>query len=127
MKKILSILRYTWELPQNIAALIYYNYLMDNGLVMSSYYYKGSRVFVKFQKGSVTLGNNIFLSSRAAKGVVDHEFGHTRQSLMLGPLYLIIIGLPSIIWTMTHKYIAPGKDSYDFFTERWANKLGGVE
>ena len=124
----MEVLKFIWQLPQVIAAFIYYWYLKYKDEILDTCTYQGAIVFIKRKScGSVTLGNNIFLSSRAAKGVVDHEWGHTRQSLMLGPLYLIIIGLPSIIWTMTHKYIAPGKDSYDFPTERWANKLGGVE
>ena len=27
-----------------------------------------------------------------------HEYGHTVQSMILGPFYLLAVGLPSIIW-----------------------------
>lgn len=27
-----------------------------------------------------------------------HEYGHTIQSMILGPLYLIVIGIPSTLW-----------------------------
>ena len=27
-----------------------------------------------------------------------HEYGHTWQCLLLGPLYYIVIALPSVIW-----------------------------
>ena len=27
-----------------------------------------------------------------------HEYGHTIQSLILGPLYLVLIGIPSTLW-----------------------------
>lgn len=27
-----------------------------------------------------------------------HEYGHTIQSLILGPLWIFVIGLPSLIW-----------------------------
>ena len=77
--------------------------------------------------GSVTLGSHIFLSSRATDTTVRHEWGHTRQSLILGPLYLIVIGIPSIIWAAIHRAIAPNKPYDWFYTEAWANKLGGVE
>jgi hypothetical protein len=40
-----------------------------------------------------------------------HEFGHNLQSLVLGPLYLIVIGIPSVAgaqWTET-------------WADKWAN------
>ncbi len=57
-----------------------------------------------------------------------HEYGHTVQSLILGPLYLFVIGLPSIVWMR----VAPlarwrrrsGTSYYAFYPERWANWLG---
>lgn len=29
---------------------------------------------------------------------IKHEYGHQLQSYILGPLYLLIIGLPSGLW-----------------------------
>lgn len=55
-----------------------------------------------------------------------HEYGHTIQSLILGPLYLIVIGIPSTMWAFLfekkrkEKQIPYGA----FFTEKWANTLG---
>lgn len=62
----------------------------------------------------------------ATDTTVRHEWGHTRQSLILGPLYLIVIGIPSIIWAATHRTIAPNKPYDWFYTESTANKLGGL-
>ncbi|MEQ8163356.1 MAG: RHS repeat-associated core domain-containing protein, partial [Smithellaceae bacterium] len=45
-----------------------------------------------------------------------HEFGHTWQSRLLGPLYLLIVGLPSLISAAT----APASHS-NFYTEKWAD------
>ena len=57
-----------------------------------------------------------------------HEYGHTIQSLMLGPLYLVVIGLPSALWLNTPSFVRKrrqGRTSYyAFYTERWANRLG---
>ena len=75
----------------------------------------------------MTLGNYIFISPRATENTIKHEYGHTRQSLYLGPLYLIIIGIPSILWAMTHRTIAPDKSYKWFYTEAWADKLGDVK
>ncbi len=46
---------------------------------------------------------------------------------LLGPLYLLVIGLPSLLWAALHEKVAPGRSYYWFYTERWADRLGGVE
>ncbi len=120
-------LKFIWQLPQVIVAFIYYTYLTLRGEITDTCALQGAIVFLKRKAGgSVTLGNHIFLSPKATEGIIKHEWGHTRQSLLLGPLYLIIIGVPSILWAATHKTIAPGKSYHWFYTEAWANKLGGV-
>ncbi len=64
------------------------------------------------------------LSSR----LLVHEYGHTIQSLILGPLYLIVMGIPSTLWGFLpscNKKRSQQKVSYfSFFTESWANLLG---
>lgn len=61
-------------------------------------------------------------------GLLVHEYGHTVQSLILGPLYLLVIGLPSVIWLRTPRLSRRRRDAgssyYAFYTERWANHLG---
>lgn len=124
----MEILKYFWQLPQLIAAFIYYWYLKSEDEILDTCTCQGAIVFIKRKScGSVTLGNHIFLSLRATDTTVRHELGHTRQSLILGPLYLIVIGIPSIIWAAIHRTIAPNTDYFNFFTEKWANKLGGVD
>ena len=123
----MEVLGYIWQLPQELAAFLYFIYLSCKGEILDTCTYKGSIVFIKrTTNGSVTLGQHIFLSPRATDATVRHEWGHTRQSLLLGPLYLIIIGIPSILWAALHKKLAPDRNYYDFPTESWANKLGGV-
>lgn len=124
----MKILKYFWQLPQLIAAFIYYQYLKSKDEILDTCTCQGAIVFIKRKScGSVTLGSYIFLSPRATDTAVRHEWGHTRQSLILGPLYLIVIGIPSLIWAATHKSIAPNKPYDWFYTEAWANKLGGVD
>lgn len=113
----ISFLKFVWQLPQNIVALLYYCYLCYNGYLLDVYDYGGIIVLVKNTSGSVTLGENIFLSSRASEETRKHEYGHTRQSLMLGPLYFIVIGIPSILWATLHKTLAPNKSYNWFYTE----------
>lgn len=124
----MEILKYFWQLPQLIAAFIYYWYLKRKDEILDTCTYQGTIVFSKRKScGSVTLGPYIFLSPKATDTTVRHEWGHTRQSLILGPLYLIVIGIPSIIWAATHRTIAPNTPYFNFFTEKWANRLGGVD
>ena len=57
-----------------------------------------------------------------------HEYGHTIQSLFLGPLYLIVMGIPSTIWgflpNLSKKRRENNISYFSFFTEKWANALG---
>lgn len=121
-----DILKWIWQLPQHIAALVFFLYVRVAGKVVSTE--KGDPFIIKVRGvgGSVTLGKYIFLSYSASENTKKHEVGHTKQSLMLGPLYLIIVGIPSILWASCHKWIAPGKTYHSFWCEKWANRLGGV-
>lgn len=79
-------------------------------------------------KGGISLGRYIILSERyeTKYNTWYHERGHSIQSMYLGPLYLLVIGLPSILWAMWWNY-GRGVSYYRFYTERWADKLGGVQ
>ena len=48
------------------------------------------------------------------------------QSRMLGWLYLFVIGIPSILWAAWWNE-GQNRSYYSFYTERWADRLGGVE
>lgn len=78
--------------------------------------------------GSVSLGLFIFLSREKGDKILAHEYGHTVQSLILGPLYLLVIGLPSVLWAglpMFKKIRKNRQIPYHWlYTERWANHLG---
>lgn len=83
--------------------------------------------------GSVSLGMFVFIDIQhtrpdtdAERRLLYHEYGHTIQSLFLGPLYLLIVGLPSILWAgCFEKYRCRKKVPYDrFYPEKWANILG---
>lgn len=80
--------------------------------------------------GGVSLGLFIFVDqadvNRPHQKLSAHEFGHTIQSLILGPLYLILIGLPSFIWFNYYKKYGREKGlSYDaFWIEKCADQLG---
>lgn len=107
------------------------------------YNYHGACVTVWSSKSSVSLGQFIFLSDdpfcyyqdQKKKYTFDefneqlliHEYGHTIQSLILGPLYLLIIGLPSMLWSflpVCARMREQGVSYFDFYCESSANALG---
>lgn len=57
-----------------------------------------------------------------------HERGHSRQSELLGPLYLIMVGIPSLTMNvLTQLGILRASNYYKRWPESWADQLGGVK
>ena len=125
MKKFLM---YIWQAPQMLAALIWYliRHKDITEKITGTFYtvYRGTNA------GGMTLGDKVFLGNNYRgeylQLIIAHESGHVLQSKYLGPLYLLIIGIPSLLWAWLHKTIAPSKSYWSFYTEKWANDLGGV-
>ena len=118
-------MRAIWELPQNIIGRIVLR--ATKAEYMISLY--DANVFKWNKKSGVSLGEYIFVPDTASDTYIKHEYGHTVQSRYLGWFYLLIIGLPSLIWAGCFKGFRKkhGIDYYTFYTEKWADKLGGVE
>lgn len=81
--------------------------------------------------GGISLGLFIFTPDSEeewCRQMAVHEYGHTWQSLILGPFYLIAVGIPSIIWCKCPGLIEIRKKKHlpysAFYTERWADELG---
>ena len=130
--KIKNLIKTTWELPQNALGFIIKKVCKAEHIMT----YKGVKVYSWNVPGGISLGNFIFVSitqkdllTNKWVQFVKHEYGHTLQSRKLGWLYLFVIGLPSLIWAQCfQKYRdKTGTSYYAFYTERWADKLGGVE
>lgn len=124
--KITDILLYIWQLPQNLAGLL----LVAIYRPEEAYDYKGVRLYYATRMpGGISLGRYIIVSYYAKDytGKTEaHEWGHTRQSRMLGWLYLFVVGIPSLVWAAWHRKHKE-RSYFSFFTEAWADKLGGVE
>lgn len=118
------IIMFLWQLPQNII-----------GLFMAKIFCRKAGGFYcwKNQKGmgSVSLGSYIIIGETADVSLtLRHERGHQMQSKILGWLYLPVIGLPSILWCSffsTSKKLQEKYSYYDFYTERWADKIAKIE
>lgn len=81
--------------------------------------------------GDVTLGTVIIMDDNGweSEWTFKHEFGHVIQNVILGPLMPFVIDFPSIIHAALHSKLAccKGKSYYHFYTEAWANILGGTK
>ncbi len=122
MKNIVSVLLYLWQLPQNLLGELLL-FLYRRKVLLTEF--DGVRFYAaRRMSGGISLGSIVILSTTAATkpGIYYHEYGHIRQSRRLGWLYLPIVGVQSLIHAALHKL----GDYYDFWTERWANNLGGV-
>ena len=110
------ILLVLWQLPQEILGFI-----LSRGRVRHEEY---GISYYKWKLGSsISLADFRILGDES---VLFHEYGHSVQSLYLGPLYLIVIGLPSIVWCTIRSYTPLFRhvDYLSFYTERWAENLG---
>ena len=123
MRTLRQALLYLWQLPQNLLGLLFLLFMRPSRAIEDD---GDAVVRVSYRmRGGISLGRYVFINTYECRTVtVRHELGHCAQSRLLGPLYLLVIGLPSLLWAWLGK---GGDDYYRFFTESWADRLGGVE
>ena len=135
----MNVLLKIWQLPQFFAGAILDVIVTVFKLKTEQSVVKNSKenvkvVFVKkFFKSAVSLGTYVFADNLYFHAVqivkakmIGHELGHSKQSKYLGPLYLFVIGLPSLIGNLLYR-MKVIKNYYKQPWEAWADKLGGVE
>lgn len=121
--KLIFTLLFFWQLPQNLVALAILPFLGKLQVVARRNYcigLSGNR-FPNSASG-ISLGNFAFFHPESIHDdfVIRHEMdGHTADSKLFGPLYLLIIGIPSILHLVFKR---KGSNYYDFYTERRANR-----
>jgi len=128
-----TIIQLTWGICQNIVGVLAFLVLTILKPNRKRFYYHGAIVSEWKFPFSMGLGMFIFFGhgskdEQTQKGVLVHEYGHTIQSCMLGPLFLFVIGIPSCVWAFTPCFVKmrkEGKHTYfDFYPESWANHEG---
>lgn len=124
IKNILS--NWVWQLPQNLLGIIWKRIKKESVITSISnddIRSVDAEAYLMKAGGAVTLGKYVFISQtyRDQGMTIKHECGHVKQSKMLGPLYLIVIGVPSILHAWLNDYIGcckKHKDGYyHFYTE----------
>lgn len=154
-KKLYTVLQWTWGLPQTLIGAAVFMMHKNNphfdykgakatewkrrdGVSLGKFIFipEGNRRRASAQAGS----GSITASSNACKKndrgsispesdfLLTHEYGHTIQSLILGPTYLLLVGIPSVIWNRLPLFRRlrkrTGKSYYSVIFERTATELG---
>ena len=121
------LLQFTWGLPVNLIGLIVF--LCCRKRFPNERFHNSIVTYLPGNRGGLSLEIFIFLSVHSREksgGLCAHEYGHTIQCLFLGPLYWIVVAVPSIIWY--HCFATYRKKhgvSYDaLYCERWATAWG---
>lgn len=126
------LIQFTWGILQNIAGIII---LIKYRKERKEKFFGSLITFVNNDGddwGGVSLGCFIFINEQREKDTLEstsvHEYGHTIQSLVLGPLYFFVVGIPSFIWCNSKKFRKLRKEKgisyFSRFPENSANKLG---
>ena len=123
--RLAAILLYLWQLPQNLVGLLLVTILRPE----DCYEMEGAKLcYASRMRGGISLGRYIIIHSTLKDftgNTERHELGHAKQSRMLGWFYLFVIGIPSLLWAAWWNDSRP-VSYYSFYTERWADHLGGV-
>ncbi|MGN0800291.1 MAG: hypothetical protein ACI4NU_07665 [Christensenellales bacterium] len=126
------LLQCTWGLPQTLLGLV----LFLRHIKAPHAFYRGCIRTEWPHGGGVSLGLFIFTADAAhapsaerRAALAAHEYGHTLQSLLLGPLYLFTVGIISFTWANAPRFrrmrAERGLPYSHCFVERWADRLGG--
>ena len=139
---VVLIIDWTWCFPQTLIGFIISRTLWK-GAHMHDFFSKKFGVFVLlstpwmeehgnllFKKISgFSTGRYIFLHyPNCDEKTIRHECGHSSQSRRLGWLYLLVVGIPSVINNLRSRFDEHvWKTYYERYPENWADRLGGVK
>ncbi|MCB9681547.1 MAG: hypothetical protein H6733_08770 [Alphaproteobacteria bacterium] len=125
-----------WELPQTTLGVLTYVGLRALGDLEEVEWTEG-RVVVRCRSVGVSLGWFVFWTRQPHPvfthddRIRAHELGHAVQSRWLGPLYLPVVGVPSVA-RVVYAYVYHRRTGrrwtgyYDGWPEKQADRLGGV-
>jgi len=125
------LLQITWGIIQNICGFLIWIILMCKNPKRKITTFFGA--IVTEWKFSFSTGCGLFIfyghkNAKDAKEVLVHEYCHTIQSCILGPLFMFVIALPSVSWAFIPCFVKMRKEKNikycEFYPESWANKLG---
>lgn len=127
-----EILLWIWQLPQNLLGLFLLLWYKRE----KEYHKLNGRIFYYTTEMSsgISLGNYIIMNREDREDGMRHEYGHSIDSRRCGPLYLIVMGLPSLLGNIYdrifHKNWKYSKSCRWYYNQPWeksADKNGGVD
>ncbi len=153
-----SIWQSTWGFVQSLVGLVVFCGYRWRDPAAMWFWHRGTVVMLWSRRDGLSLGLFVFVSRGAddahaamngemgendkervlselaatlpepTRRMLAHELGHCVQSALLGPLYLPIIGVPSLVWCRARYFARKRREKalsyYDFYSERWANACG---
>ena len=126
-----------WELPQNVLGAALLGLQAATGRI-EAIELDRDRLFVRSKTAAVSLGFFVFWATGETRWfslderVKEHEYGHSFQSRMLGPLYLPLVGVPStmrVVYAIAYRELTGRRWTgyYDGYPANWADRLGAVQ
>lgn len=131
------VLQWTWGILQNIGGFINFlilkktNISSCHGAIVSDYRPRSRRL----RTGCFATGMFIFLDESRTRDpdtrarLITHEYGHTIQSIIFGPLFIPFVALPSMAWSLIYSkrrsyYRSQGVLYTSRYPEKQANRYG---
>ncbi len=133
-----NILLYIWQLPQNIlGVLILIIGIFTKKILIKQKIKHPKNLYTTIYPSKwyfgISLGHYVFVHYQSNQNTINHEIGHTFQSKILGPMYLIVIGIFSFSGAAIDKYFHKNWTRnqrknwyYNLAWEKDADKKGGV-
>lgn len=125
------LVQWTWGLPVNIVGGTAYFICTKILKRPHSKFGFANIVYLPWNAGGLSMGLFIFVRDEKEKedwlyNVRIHEYGHTWQCLLLGPLYYLVVAIPSVIWCNCFAGYRKKNDVsyYKLYCESWANSFG---
>lgn len=127
-KAMFMLWQWTWGLSVNLIGLLLYLVLYPK--CRHERFQNAFITYVPWNRGGLSLGLFIFMADTDREpwtyNTRIHEYGHTIQCLLLGPLYWIVVAIPSSVWCNCFEgYRKRNNVSYyALYCESWANNWG---
>ena len=122
------LIQWTWGIIQTLLGLFI---LLREGLGREHFWFHGAYVTRWDHSGGLSTGMFIFIGNALLENgekyaYLTHEYGHSIQSLIFGPLYLPIVGITSSRWAKAYneEKLQAGISYFSVFPEDQANRFG---
>ena len=121
------VLQFTWGLSVNLAGLLVFLFCRTRS--RQERFVNSVVCYLPGNRGGMSLGIFLFISLQNPEedcALCVHEYGHTIQCLFLGPLYWVLVAVPSFLWFhLCSGLRAARRIPYDaLYCERWADQWG---